>query len=282
MVRRSAIATPQPPPSFDPKAYWEDRLTRHPGLTGVGSTLFGIYYNGWLYRVRRRVFYRLMRSLKDDFRSDSVFDIGSGTGFYLELWRKLGVKSVTGSDLTNASVSRLKAAFAPIRIIRMDIGGDLEASQHGRYNIVSAFDVLFHIVDDAHYGRALENAHSLLAPGGLFVFSDLLIHEPLTRGEHVVFRPLEAVMKELTRLGFEVVRRVPMFVMMEYPHDTKSRVYCFYWRVLTFLLRQSAWVGLVLGGIFYPIELVLTALFRESPTTEIIVCRKATGGIFRT
>ena len=37
---------------FDPKSYWEKRLTANYNLRGVGDRRFGHTYNGWLYRVR--------------------------------------------------------------------------------------------------------------------------------------------------------------------------------------------------------------------------------------
>ena len=44
--------------SFDPRAYWEERLGRRPGREGVGHAGLGEGLNGWMYRVRRRVFLR--------------------------------------------------------------------------------------------------------------------------------------------------------------------------------------------------------------------------------
>ena len=37
-------------------------------------------------------------------------DVGSGTGFYVQAWRDLGAGSVTGCDLTQAAVDRLRSA----------------------------------------------------------------------------------------------------------------------------------------------------------------------------
>src|SRR5436190_1684817 len=94
---------------FDARSYWETRLQEYPGLCGVGNTCLGRSYIQWLYKVRRAVFLRLLASLKTDFRAARVFDVGAGTGFYLELWKQVGVSSVAGCDLTEIAVARLRS-----------------------------------------------------------------------------------------------------------------------------------------------------------------------------
>jgi hypothetical protein len=46
------------------------------------------------------------------------------------------------------------------------------------------------------------------------------------------------------------------------------------WNILTRLIRQGEFAGFVLGGCLYPLESLLIRLLQESPTTEIVVCRK--------
>ena len=47
-------------------------------------------------------------------------------------------------------------------------------------------DVLFHIVDDDGYVRAIANLHSLLRPGGMLILTENLVHGDWHRGEHQV------------------------------------------------------------------------------------------------
>lgn len=265
--------------AFDPKGYWENRLSLHPGLCGVGNALLGDSYIQWLYRMRRSVFLRLMRTFTFDIQASDVLDIGSGTGFYLKLWSELGARAVRGCDLTDTAVSRLQKDFPGIRINRLDIGSTLPPTFPGEYGIVSAFDVLFHIVDESRYVRALQNIHSLLRQGGLFVFSDLLVHGNSVRDDHMVCRPFDEVIRLLHETGFEIIRRVPMFVVMEQPLDSKNRLYCLLWKLMTRVLRHSNLAGFVAGAALYPVDLLLTRVCSGSPTTEIVVCRKRSRGI---
>ena len=272
--RLSPRPTPASEALFDARNYWETRLREHPGLCGVGNTCLGKSYIQWLYKVRRAVFLRLLSSLRIELRAARVFDVGSGTGFYLELWKEIGVSGVTGCDLAEIAVGRLRSALPWARILRLDIGAPLPAPELGCYDIVSAFDVLFHIVEQERYEQAIRNASDLLRPGGFFLFSDLMPRNKPGQLEHVVWRPLKEVMALLAKTGFEVVCRVPMFVVMEEPVDATSQWYRLLWKLMTYPVKHSEVAGFVIGGVLYPLELMLTKVFTESPSTEIIVCRK--------
>jgi SAM-dependent methyltransferase len=261
-------------PFFDAKNYWEARLREHPGLCGVGNTCLGRSYIEWIYKARRAVFLRLLSSLKTNLRTAQVFDVGSGTGFYLELWKQMGVSGVTGCDITEIAAARLRSALPWARILQLDIGDPLPTSELGRYDIVSAFDVLFHIVEEERYERAIRNVCALLRPGGMLLFSDLLPRNGVRRVEHVAFRPFKDVTALLRKTGFEVVRHVPMLVVMEEPLDSASQWYRLLWRMMTYPVKHSELAGFVIGGMLYPLELILTKVLTESPTTEIVVCRK--------
>ena len=272
--RLSPHPTSASPAFFDAKTYWETRLREHPGLCGVGNTWLGRSYIEWLYKVRRAVFLRLLSSLKVNLRAAQVFDVGSGTGFYLELWKQLGVSGVTGCDITEIAVARLRSALPWARILQLDIGDSLPTSELGGYDIVSAFDVLFHIVEQERYERAIRNVWALLRPGGMLLFSDLLPRNGVRRDEHVAFRPLKDVMALLAKTGFEVVCHAPMLVVMEEPLDSTNQSHRFLWKMMTYPVRHSEFAGFVIGGMLYPLELILTKVFTESTTTEIVVCRK--------
>jgi hypothetical protein len=65
-----------------------------------------------------------------------------------------------------------------------------------------------------------------------------------------------------------------MFVLMNYPVDSTSRVHRLCWRVLE--LAMVAWnpLGAVLGAVLYPLELALVARLKEGPSTELMLCRR--------
>jgi SAM-dependent methyltransferase len=264
-------------PAFDGSNYWERRLREHFDVQGVGFQRLGRRYNRWMYRVRGEVFDRVVdRYVGTTERTEPlrVVDLGSGTGFYVDRWRRLGAV-VTGVDLTDVAVQRLAAAFPKSRFLQADIGqplrGGLEALT-GTMDVVSAFDVLFHLVDDTAYDQALYNVRRLLRPGGLFLWSDNFVHGPTVRHPHQVSRSLGDITRALDEAQLAVLERVPMFVLMNQPTDARSRWLPIAWSALVFPAMVSDRLGGALGALLYPIERRLVRRLRESPTTELMVC----------
>jgi SAM-dependent methyltransferase len=260
---------------FDPRAYWEQRLTESYGLHGVGFAPLGLSYNRWLYRVRKHVFRRTARPLLRDRASMRVLDVGVGTGFYVDQWRALGVGQIVGLDITETAVSHLQSAYPEMKFLVADVGAESVPLEAGSFDIVSAFDVLFHIVDDERYARAMKNIFGLLKPGGSFVWSDnFLQHGRRDAGAHQVSRSLEVSSQLLRDAGFEIVSRRPMFWLMNAPVDYTGRPLRAWWRRLMAIVRRGDRMGNFVGAMLFLPERFLTRVLRESPTTEIMVCRK--------
>jgi SAM-dependent methyltransferase len=261
---------------FDPKVYWESRLQNHFGLDGVGFLRLGRRYNAWLYKMRRTVFLRRMRALGIDFGEADVLDVGSGVGFWLDRWRELGVRSVAGSDLTEVATKELRNRYPGSDIYQVDIGGSIEPLQGRRFQAVSAFDVLFHIVDDARFEQAISNVHELVEPGGLFVFSDNLVHHTTVNYTHQVNRSLQYIEKVLGANGFEVLERRPMYVLMNGAPDTRNPLARWLWLAIAGTVSLGEPIGWLVGAVLYPLELLLVSVLRESQSVEMVICRRAT------
>jgi SAM-dependent methyltransferase len=264
---------PESTVGFDPERYWSDRLEQTFSLEGVGWLGLGESFNRWLYAVRRQVFRRVIRG-RIDLKAAHVLDIGSGTGFYVELWRELGVPDVTGSDLTIVAVERLRDRFPGLRFEQLDISAPHVEFDGAPYDAISAMDVLFHIVDDEGYARALQNLAALLASGGRLILSEFLLHDETRRGVHETDRSLEQIEDLLREAGLEVEMRRPLFVLMNTPVDSKSGLLRRTWTGVNLLVRRGQRWGNLVGGALYPIELALTWVLQEGPSTEIVVCRK--------
>lgn len=264
---------------FDNRQYWETRLREHYSLAGVGYLRLGRRFNEWMYRVRGAVFDETVREYGSagvrKWEGCEVLDVGAGTGFYVDRWLRLGAR-VTGLDLTEVAVEELSRCFPGARFVRADIGQPLDpaALAAGSFDAVSAFDVLFHIVDDGQYARAFTNIASLLKPGGWFFWSDNFLRHPTERVTHQVSRTLAESTACVEAAGLEVVDRVPMFVLMNYPADTTSRLARWAWTAMVAPAALAEPVGWAVGALLYPLERALLRRKRESPSTELMVCRK--------
>ena len=269
---------------FSARDYWQSRLSQSYSLQGVGYQRLGKSFNQWMYRVRARVFARVAHRLGVDWTGARVLDVGSGTGFYVEQWHRLGVPRVVGVDITSKAVAELQTRFPGDEFLEADVGAvdGLRLTAHGspltshvsRLTAVSAMDVLFHIVDDDSYRRAFVNIADSLSPGGWFLWSDNFLHHDTERVAHQASRSLAESEDAVRAAGFKIVERVPMFVLMNYPSDSTSKLARLAWTAMVSPAALADPLGWVLGAALAPLDTWLTSVVRESPTTEIMVCRK--------
>jgi SAM-dependent methyltransferase len=261
----------------DETSYWEGRHAAEDSLDSVGWTGLGRAFNGWMYAVRRTVFRRAIRAhvpLGGDAR---VLDVGSGTGFYLDLWRELGARRVEGSDLSAVAAERLHAARPDTPIHRLDLSGAAEELPDGPYDAVSAMDMLFHIMDSDGYGRAIANLARLVRPGGHLVMSENLLSDRVVTGPVQVSRTEAEIIGLLREHGFAPIARIPMFVLLNGPVDSDSRLLHLWWDLLTRVVSFNEWLGRIGGAVVFPFELAAIRLARRGPSTKLLVCRRVAG-----
>ncbi len=262
---------------LDAKDYWESLHRKDYGLSSVGYTGVGTPFNAWMYRVRRAVFRRTVRPFIQERGDAEVLDVGSGTGFYLDRWRELGLERITGSDTSAVAVEHLQRRYPSAEVVQLDIGAEPAGLAGRQFDIVSVVDVLFHITDDLAYRRAFENLSVLVRPGGLLVLSENFLHGNASTGTQQVNRSVTEIGSLLGGAGFEPLLRRPMFFLMNYPVDSASVLHKLCWRTL--VLAMAAWnpLGAVVGAVLYPLEMLLVARLKEGPSTELMVCRRRSG-----
>jgi SAM-dependent methyltransferase len=238
-----------------------------------------------MYRLRAHVFQRVARGLAVDWSSARVLDVGSGTGFYVDQWHKLGVPKVVGLDITEKAVGELRQHFPGDQFFQVDIGGkelpppvsrllSPAGLAPGGFDAISAMDVLFHIVDDYEYAQAFRNIASLLKPGGWFIWSDNFLRHGTERVAHQVSRSLAESEAAVKAAGFEIVDRRPMFVLMNYPADSRSKLAKWTWTAMVAPAAVGEGLGSLVGALLYPLDKWLTASKQESPSTEVMVCQR--------
>lgn len=259
--------------SIDTKSYWESRLAENFNDRGVGDIGLPETYNRFLYRVRHHVFTRAVKLARLDVAGSKVIDFGSGTGFYIQNWLQAGCKQLSGSDLTEVAVGNLSSKYPGVGFQQIDIGAETIPVESESFDAVSCFDVLFHVVDDVCYDRAIRNISGSLKAGGVFLYSDNLMLQAFDV-THQVGRTETTIIDKLKEHGFEIEARIPMFVLMNDPVRTRSRILRKTFSMIYRLACRSSMMGRIVGGMAYVPELVLTKMLRKGPSTEVLVCRK--------
>ncbi len=259
---------------FDARAYWEGHHARGVSLDTVGWTGLGRAFNGWMYAVRRHVFKRVVPRMVPITAETRILDIGSGTGFYLRLWRELGARRIEGSDLSERAVSALGAAHPAVPIHVLDIGGETLPPSTGGYDAVSAMDMLFHIVDDDAYRQAIANLGALVRPGGHVVLTENLLDGRVEKAPAQTSRSEDEILGLLRDAGLEPVTCAPAFVLLNGPVDSTNRWLHRWWNLLTRVVSFHEALGWSLGAALMPVELIAVRLVRRGPSTKLLVCRR--------
>lgn len=202
--------------------YWQGliRGDSADALDEVGHTDMGRSFNRRAYRLRRRAVDHAIRASGGLQRNGKVFDGGFGVGFYLTLWEGMGAV-VTGADLSPTAVGNVRSRFpaCDLRVgdlTRLNDWGDWR-NLTGSFDVVTAIDVLYHIVEDRGAVIALGNLAALVRPGGVLIFTEKFPehHEPLNEHAHVTRRPLHWFVDAVQDQDLVVERVAPVFWCMD-------------------------------------------------------------------
>lgn len=152
-----------------------------------------------------------------------IFEAGFGTGYYLDMWRQLGVTTVTGIDLSSDAVAFSQARHSAYEIRQADLTSVDTWSDwpghRGIYSLALAIDVLYHIVDDADATHAVRNLARLVKPGGYVWLTEKFKRTDTRRNEgaHVRRRSREWYEAILREEGLVPDREYPVFFCMDPP-----------------------------------------------------------------
>jgi len=260
---------------FNTLSYWEQRLQEHPDITGVGFLGRSPQFVEQQYRSRMQ---QLRRSLKAyrlaDLTGRSVLDVGSGTGIWLEFWHQCKAERIVGLDFAQASVDRLTAQFPNDLIIRADLSErSLPLSDTLQFDVISAFDVLLHIVDPDGFQRAIANLARHCAPGGWLITSDPIIQgkgyvPQYNYAEHNIVRSLDEFRDVLKTHGFVIDSVQPATVLQSNPLEASNR--------LNFLALSAWWKATGLWGRSGTLSRLLGPIVMASDQVACDHCRNRT------
>ena len=195
--------------SYRPREFWDRRLSEHFDLRGTGETGLPLAYNRACYALREEVLDRALRDHGFDPRDRAVLDVGCGTGFFTAFYLGRGAR-VTGLDIAPTSIERLRQRHPEATFLLGDVS---ETRPPGAFDLVNAFDVLYHVVDEGRFDAALANLAGAVAEGGLLLVTDTF-QRPRAEAAHNRMRPLERYRAVLEPRGFRLAAPRPTHFLL--------------------------------------------------------------------
>ena len=142
------------------------------------------------------------------------------------------------STCSERAVRTARGRYPDASLRQADLRSPRRSGDSGRYDVVTAIDVLYHVVDDAAWARRDRPSPARWWPRAGLRSSRTSFppreHHQLR--QHVRRRALHVWAEALARHGLEVVRRVPVFVLMDDPitfgsHRVLGRAARLQWRL---------------------------------------------------
>ena len=247
---------------FKAQVYWEERLKSKFSLAGTGHCGFSERYNGYMYRRRKDVLDAALRNFCIEVRGKKVLDIGCGTGFFVNYYLGKKAAVVMGVDITEVSINQLRIKFPLQQFLKLDVGKEAIPLSE-KFDVVNAFDVFYHIVDDKEFSYALENVNSCCAKNTWVLFTDCLNPE-LSEAVHVKYRNLGEYERILHRFNIDIIGVIPVFHLLG--KTTAGNIKnLFIKRIIAKATDSIGWLVYMLDSIYCP---------KSSSSLNLLICRK--------
>jgi len=268
--------------AYRPPEYWGALHGAADDLAVVGYPTLPLVFNRYVYANAAHSVLRGMRAAGADVRGRTVLDVGSGTGFWVDLWRRHGAVRVAGADLVPTAVERLRTRFPESEFAAADIT-ERAPFPDERFDVVTIMSVLHHVVDEERFRSALANLASQLERGGHLAVLDPLVVRgrwmpPQGESAHNVVRTRSQWEAALDGTGLRIAAVSPTASFLSDPVDAGSRAaftaHRFFWRGLTAALRGRDRLASVVVPPLAAVDRAVAARLRHGPSAKLIVLER--------
>lgn len=226
-------------------AYWRDLHSEQRGsLNAVGYPALGQGFNRAAYKIRLAAAETLLKRV--GLQGSNLLEAAVGVGAYLPLWQRLGFTGWTGVDISASAIQDLSTRYpwGNFMVVDLTTPGWAAGLPSSAFDLVTAVDILYHIVDDAGFVTALQNLAVATGKDGCLLVSDIFCDNPATTAPHVRRRPLIDYEAVLGPLGFTLIDRQPVFAFLADPipacaHGFTPKLLYGCWRVISGLITRA-------------------------------------------
>jgi SAM-dependent methyltransferase len=278
------VTHPRAGETYRPPDYWGGLHEAVDDLGIVGYPTLPLVFNRHVYANAARGVLRGLDAAGASVRGRAVLDIGSGTGFWVDLWRREGAARVAGSDLVPLAVERLRERFPDFAFEQADITEHAPFPDE-RFDVVTVMSVLHHVVDEQRFEQALVNLASQLAPGGRIAVLDALVVRgrwlaPEDESAHNIARTRARWDEAAATAGLRITSVTPTVAFLGDPVDAGSRTawtaHRVFWRGLTGALRGRDRLAAITVPPLAALDRAVAPHLRTGPSAKLIVLERET------
>ena len=211
---------------FDAGAYWQERVGAGSDLAVVGHRAMGPAYNGEIYARRIDALESMLaRHVRKPLHQLRVLDIGCGSGYYTRFWQSHGVHDYVGLDISARTIEHLSGLYPDYDFICADAAEPLPDAfaSVDRFDVITVFDVFYHIVDSRRVESAIANIAGMVADDGLLFVMDQLCKRDYQVSKHVIYRARDAYFEIFERSSLTLKDKELLFHYL-IPPITEIRV----------------------------------------------------------
>jgi SAM-dependent methyltransferase len=188
----------------DPVSFWEQRHARSDAWRSGGDRGLSPEENFEFYAYRLGRVVELVRRHGGPDRPLRILDAGCGRGHFTDGLTRCGHR-VTGIDSSETAVEWARGHYGPY----------FELSELSRYrpaqlfDVMLCIDVLFHVLDDDAWRRALEAFARYARAEATMIFTDALGPQRFPLGNYIIHRSRDEYQSALADSDFELVETMP-------------------------------------------------------------------------
>ncbi len=167
----------------------------------------------------------------------------------------------------------MKESYPDAEFRLLDIADpNLDLDQN--FDYISIFDVLFHIIDDNRFAKAIENLARLCKPGCKIFITDIFGSKTTASVKHCRNRSLTQYENEFSHSGFRLIDLKPLFFTLLPPARFSNSFIrwtgILIWEMITFVTRW-AFFGNIIGCLLYNFDRALFRFFRRGPSGHLAI-----------
>lgn len=264
---------------FEPGSYWARRVDKSAGLDVVGHRSLGKQYNHYIYRRRAEVLADCLHSLGLQVETLRILDIGCGCGFYTQFWKSIGAKYYVGIDISADAVERLSEEYPDYEFVCMDATQpNISQNLTDKFDLITVFDVLYHVIDDGRAGTLLMNVSDCLGENAHAVIFDQLLERDCSLTPHVKLRSRKTYNNLLASAGLAVCFRRKLFQLLAPPVFGNKVVdigIAGVYKIAGLLMKSIGRIGDVVGRAIYHLDLFLLRKGLDLPNHEVLAVKKS-------